>query len=208
MRIVVSGLFVIFSLIFSSPAVMALEYPWQVRMDKEGISVYTRRVEVSPILEYKANVIVDEPLGKIIRFFEDNSKIPQWYYQCVQAELIQKESKEKSIFYFVLHLPWPVTERDCVFSRIKSLNSENGAVSYIISALPQKFPEQKGKIRVLSINSIWRFTPLKDGRTEIYFQQHSNPGGSIPSFLVNKLSVEIPYNSLKDLRKMLKDAKN
>lgn len=59
MRIVVSGLFVIFSLIFSSPAVMALEYPWQVRMDKEGISVYTRRVEVSPILEYKANVIVD-----------------------------------------------------------------------------------------------------------------------------------------------------
>jgi hypothetical protein len=187
---------------------MAAEYPWQLRMNKDEIRVYTRKVEASSILEYKANVIVDEPLAKMIRFFEDVKKMPQWYYQCVQAELVQAEDKEKKIYYFVLHLPWPVTERDCVFSQIKSFNPDNGAVSYIISALPERLPGQKGKIRVLSLNSIWRFTPLKDGRTEVYFQQHSNPGGSIPSFLVNKLSVEIPFYSLKNLRKMAKELKD
>jgi hypothetical protein len=187
---------------------MAAQYPWQLKMHKDGISVYTRKVEASPILEYKADLIVDQPLAKVISFFEDEKKMPQWYYQCVQAELVQKESAEKKIFYFVLHLPWPVTERDSVFSQSKLINPNDGTVNYIISALPERLPKQKGKIRVLSINSIWSFTPLKDGRTKVYFQQHSNPGGSIPSFLVNKLSVEIPFNSLKNLRKMLKEIKD
>lgn len=208
MRIIVFGFFILAGSFFYPQEAMAVEYPWQLRMNKEEIAVYTRKVEASPILEYRANVIVDEPLAKVIRFFEDVKEMPQWYYQCVQAELVQREDLDKKIFYFVLRLPWPVTERDCVFSQIKSINPDNGAVSYIISALPERLPKQKGKIRVLSLNSIWRFTPLKNGRTEIYFQQHSNPGGSIPSFLVNKLSVEIPFYSLKNLRKMIKELKD
>ena len=134
--------------------------------------------------------------------------MPQWYYQCVQAEPIQSESAEKYIIYSVLHLPWPVAERDCVFSWVKLLDPVSREVSYTLSAVSGKFPEQKGKIRVLYLNTIWRFTPLKDGRIEVYFQQHSNPGGSIPSFLVNKLSVEIPFYSLKNLRKMIIEIKD
>jgi hypothetical protein len=206
-RIILLGFFILLSPFLHPQAAIPAEYPWQLRLNKEEILVYTRRVEASPILEFKANIIVDEPLDKVVRFFEDEKNMTQWYYQCVRAELVQKESVGKKIFYFVLHLPWPVTERDCVFSQIKSINPDNGVVSYIISVLPERLLEQKGKIRVLSLNSIWRFVPLKDGRTEVYFQQHSNPGGSIPSFLINKLSVEIPFYSLKNLSKMVKDIK-
>ena len=208
MRFIVLAFFLQLSLFFSLSEISAAEYPWKLRINKEDIAVYTRKVEASPILEYKANMSVQAPLDKVIRFFEDVKKMPQWYYQCVQAELLPGDGTEKQIIYFVLRLPWPVTDRDCVFSWVKSLDSVSGEVGYTLNAVSGKLPEQKGKIRVVYLKSSWRFTPLKDGRTEVYFQQHSNPGGSIPTFLVNKLSVEIPFYTFKNLRKMLKETKN
>ena len=206
MKFTVFGFFIFVSLFLSFQEVSAAEYPWQLRLNKEEITVYTRKVEASPILEYKANMIVQAKLPELMRFFEDAKKMPQWYYQCVQAEPLQ--SAGENIVYFVLHLPWPVTERDCVYSWVKFLDPVSKEVSYTLSAVSGKFPEQKGKIRVLYLNSLWRFTPLKDGRIEVYFQQHSNPGGSIPSFLVNKLSVEIPFYTLRNLRKMISQIKD
>lgn len=208
MRFIICGFFMLASLFFSLEEIFAAEYPWKLRINKEEIVVYTRKVEASPILEYKASMIVEVPLAKLIRLFEDVKKMPQWYYQCVQAEFLPSEVAKKQIIYFVLHLPWPVSERDCVFSWFKSSDSVSKEVSYTLSAVSGKFPEQKGKIRVTYLNSIWRFTPLKDGRTEVYFQQHSNPGGIIPSFLVNKLSVEIPFYTLRNLRRMVKEIKD
>ena len=184
----------------------AAEYPWQLKKTTEGISVYTRKVEGSAILEFKATMTVDAPLAKIIPLFEDVKGLTSWYYQCTHVELIKDEGPQDKILYIVLHFPWPVTERDSVFRRSKSTDERNSSISYSIQALPEFFPVQKGKIRVLMIDSLWRFTPLPHGKTEIYFRQHSNPGGSIPAFLVNVMAVDTPFHSLKTLRQLIMKA--
>ena len=181
----------------------AEEYPWQKRISEDGVSVYTHKVEGSPILEFKADVTVNVPINQAISLFENEEKMPEWYYQCVLAELIRQETSEQKIFYFVLHLPWPVTERDSVFRRVRSTNAISGVITYTLSALPEQLPRKKGKIRVPYIKTVWSFTPLIDGKTKIYFQQHSDPGGSIPGFLANALVVDIPFNSLKNFRALL-----
>jgi hypothetical protein len=187
-------------LVFFCAVAYAAEHPWQLKKEKEGISVSTRKVDGSPVLEYKANTIASAPLAKVISVFEDDAKIPLWYYQCVHAEVVGGKLPDQKIYYVVMHLPWPVTERDSIFQGIRSIDPASGVVTYTQSALPTYLPERKGKIRVLYLKSVWRFTSLADGSTEIYFQQHSNPGGSVPGFLVNSLSVEIPFYSLKNLR--------
>ena len=197
------GIFLLFVLVMFPDVSRASELPWQLRINEDGITVNTRRVEASPILEYQGSVTVDAPLARVVSFYEDEKLMPSWYYQCVRSELVERENAESQIFYFVVHLPWPVSERDSVFRRIKSVDQTTGEVTYSLSALPEKLPIQKGKIRVLYLRSSWRFTPLKDGRTEIHFQQHSNPGGSLPAMLVNKLVVDIPYNTLRNLRKKI-----
>ena len=193
----------IFSVLVLTDPLYAAEYPWQLKKTAEGISVYTRKVEGSPILEFKAVMTVDAPLAKIIPLFEDAKGLTSWYYQCTYSELVKDEGPQDKILYIVLHLPWPVAERDSVFRRSKSTNEKDPSISYSIRALPELLPVKKGKIRVLMINSLWRFTPLADGKTEIYFQQHSNPGGSIPAFIVNQLAVNTPLNSLKSLRQLI-----
>jgi hypothetical protein len=143
----------------------------------------------------------------VVRFYEDEKKLPQWYYQCVRADLVESEGPNQQIFYFVVHLPWPVTERDSVFRRTKSVDPASGTVTYSATALPKRLPDEKGKIRVQALDSAWHFTPLEGGRTEVRFEQHSDPGGMIPALLVNKLVIQIPFNSLKNMRKMILDTK-
>ena len=193
-------------LAFTAP-LYAIEYPWQLKTTAEGISVYTRKVEGSPILEFKSAMIVDAPVAKIIPVFEDEKRLTSWYYQCIHSELVKDEGPQNKILYIVLHLPWPVTQRDCVFRRSKSTNEKNSSISYSIQALPELLPVKKGKIRVLMINGLWRLTSLPDGKTEIYFQQHVNPGGSIPAFLVNQMAVDTPFHSLKTLRQLIMEAR-
>ncbi|MDO8674788.1 MAG: START domain-containing protein [Candidatus Omnitrophota bacterium] len=193
-----------FLFIFSS-GLYAGENPWKLRINDQGVSVYTRKVDGSPILEFKGDMIVDAPLAKIVALFEDEKGLPVWYYQCTQARLLKDEGPQDKVLYIVLDLPWPVAHRDSIFRRSKSSDT-NGAVSYSIKALPDELPLKKGMVRVQAINSVWRFTPLADGQTEIYFQQHSDPGGSIPALLVNRLVKDIPFNSFKNFRQFIKDS--
>jgi hypothetical protein len=184
-------------------ALHAAEYPWKLQLQKDGISVYTRKVEDSPILEYKADVIVDAPLAKVIALFEEVTNRTEWYYRCVRSELLEDAGSGQTILYFVMDLPGPVARRDCVYRAIKSVDSQTGSVRYALDALPERLAKQKGMIRVPYLKSEWRFTPIADGRTEIYFQQHSSAGGSIPAFLANSLAVDIPFYSLKNFRVLL-----
>jgi len=199
------SLLIFFIFLFVSP-LYAAENPWALKMTAEGISVYTRKVEGSAIFEFKAAMTVDAPLAKIIPLFEDVKGLTDWYYQCTHSELFKDEGPNDKILYIVLHLQWPVAERDSVFRRIKSIDKKNSSISYNIQALPELLPVKKGKVRVLMINSVWRFTSLPNGKTEVYFQQHSNPGGSIPAFLINEMAVDAPFNSLKAFRQLIMES--
>jgi hypothetical protein len=199
----VAGVLAVAGICCFANGLFAAEYPWKLRVKSDGITVYTRKVEGSPILAFKADMIVDASLDKVVRFFEDEEKIPQWFHQCTRAELLESNGPDQKVLYFVVHLPWPVTERDSVFRRDRSVDRSTGVVTYIATALPERLPVAKGKIRVQALNSTWKFTPLEGNRTEVYFDQHSDPGGFIPPFIVNKLVVDMPVNSFRNMRKMI-----
>ena len=181
----------------------AAEYPWELKKNEDGIRVSVRKVEGSSILEYQGTVVVNAAPEAVIRLFEEDRRIPEWFHQCSEARLIRANTPEDKILYFVISMPWPVTDRDLVFRRVRSQDPATGAVEYRSSSLSGVYPEQGGKVRMPYLKGFWRFTPLADGRTEIYYQQHSEVGGHIPDWLVNRLAVNIPFNSLFHFRQQL-----
>ena len=201
------ALLLLFLFTFSN-LINAEQSPWQLRANKDGIPVYTRKVAGSPILEYKANVILNAPIDKAISLFEDEKQIPRWYFQCVHSELVENDGPKQKVIYLILHLPWPVAARDFVFKRTRSEDSSSGNITYSLTALPDRLPQVKGMIRVQSIESYWTFKSLPEGQTQIFFQQHTDPAGNIPASIVNQLAVLTPYNSLKSFRRLItgKDA--
>ena len=196
------GLFLMTSLTFKSAGTGV----WTLKRNQEGVSVYTRKISGSAILEFKGNVVVDAPLTRVITLFEDGKKGPLWFYHGSRATVIEEPDALTKVYYFIAKLPWPISARDTVFERIKSIDRGSGEIKYTLISLPDRLPRKKGVVRVIHLKSSWRFIPLPDGRTEIYFRQHSSPEGFIPPFIVNLLVVDVPFYSLKNFRSLLERA--
>ncbi|MBF0122572.1 MAG: START domain-containing protein [Candidatus Omnitrophica bacterium] len=202
-----SSFFVVFLMFLgfsgSFDAVAATDHPWRQRINEDGITVDTRKVDRSSLLEFKASIRMDVSIEKVVSVLEDPKKMPLWYHQCVYAQVVDEEGPLQKICYLVLHLPWPVSERDSVFRLVKEEDSKSGILTYTLNAVTDYLPRKRGKIRVPYLKAFWRLTPLSDGTTEVFVQQHSDPGGWVPPSLVNKLVVDVPFMSLKNLRDLV-----
>jgi len=130
MSILPRALIICVCAVFSFIAIAgAVEYPWQLRVKKDNISVSTRKVDGAAILEFKSDTTVSAPIDQAIALFEDEKRIPEWYYQCTNMKIVQDKGPSEKVFYLVLHLPWPVSERDVAFRRLKSVDSSTGSVN-------------------------------------------------------------------------------
>jgi len=205
-RSLILGVLALLGFSFLSEA-LADEFPWQERLDKENIKVSVRKQWDSPILEFKAGTIISKDINKVTAFFEDEKKLSEWYYQSVTMDFLEDEGPLSKIYYFVVHLSWPLAKRDSVIRRVKEIDPHTGVITYEITLLPDKMLKQRGKIRVTHLNMLWRFTPLSNGQTEVYFQQHGSPGGSIPIFIINAVILDIPFYSLQNLRRLVEEEK-
>lgn len=203
MKILRIFLFSVFIMLGISQMVSAAEYPWELKKDEDGIQAFVRKVEGSSILEYKGVVTVDASLEDAVSFFEDDTRTTEWFHNCTEFRVLKAESPDQKILYSVIEMPWPVSDRDVVFRRIRTKDAVTGVVRYENSALPEDYPEQKGKVRMPYLKGSWSFVPHPGGGTEITYQEHSEVGGHIPDWLVNKLAVNIPFNSLAHFRELL-----
>jgi hypothetical protein len=190
----------VLSAVFSSSSLYASDNPWKLRIDKEGIKVFTRHVEHSVNLEFRASVTIDADLERVIRVFEDISLTKRWFYQCISAEIVEDEGPRDKVLRLELHLPWPVSERDSIFRMTKSGDVASGEISYALVSLPDRLPPRPGMVRVPYLRALWGFKGLPEGRTEVMFTQHSDPGGFVPAFISNALINDIPFNNLKNFR--------
>ena len=67
-----------------------------------------------------------------------------------------------------------------------------------------KAPKDTGRVRMPFIRVKWMMKPLKKyqgKKTYIHFQVHADPGGLLPSWVVNMVSKKIPFKSIDNLRK-------
>ncbi|MFT6099874.1 MAG: hypothetical protein ACJAYF_002424 [Arenicella sp.] len=52
-------------------------------------------------------------------------------------------------------------------------------------------------------SSEWHFTPQSNGMVLVENYAHVDPTGNVPAWLTNLLIVDSPYQSLKNMRKLL-----
>ena len=73
-------------------------------------------------------------------------------------------------------------------------------VTITIEGKPKYIPEIPGIVRVKYLKGIWQFTPKKNNTVAILYQVHCEPGGNLPSWLVNSVVVDQPYETLCNLK--------
>ncbi|MBI4971243.1 MAG: START domain-containing protein [Candidatus Omnitrophica bacterium] len=176
---------------------------WHLKKDEDGIKIFSRKVEGSPVSEFQGVVSVKAPLDRVIELYEDAARVHEWMYHCKEFREIQKEGSSEKFFYFHQKLQWPVSDRDVVTSRVRDSDPKTGAISYRITVSPGIYPIQENIVRIALFKSFWQFTPQEGGAIEVRYQILLDPAGSVPKWLVNQNGIDFPFYSLKRFKELL-----
>lgn len=187
------------------PVWQALASDWELAKDdkKRGIQIFLREVPGSDLKEFRGEVTVSARIQSLVALVEDTSYTPEWLHQCKAMELIEAYSPRRKLLYMVSDAPWPVTDRDSVLLSELS-QDDTGQVVIDMTAVPEKFPANEDYIRIPKMHGTWTFTPEADGQVRVVYQVHAEPGGALPSWLINSVVVDNPYYSLRNMVKAVK----
>lgn len=177
---------------------------WRLARDDKGIRIFSRKIAGSDFEAFKAITVLDAPLSNVMAVMADPKSCVEWVHGCVHSEGLDRQSFNNRSAYSVNDLPWPAQDRDYVLhirthTETGASESEPPTVVMALSAVPGQRRESSGKVRVEHSDTLYRFYDNGDGRTHMTWIQHTEPNGALPSWLVNSLAIDIPFNSMRSL---------
>ena len=190
-----------------SHSLLAQDWKLELEDDKRNIRVYTREVSDSPLREFRGVMRVQTSLTSLVALIEDRHAAADWIHQCRALDIIEQNSADEILFYMVTAAPWPVKDRDSVVLSKLTQHADTFNIRIDMQVRNGVFPPNDDMVRITNMNGYWQFQPLPDGWTEVTYQVHADPGGGIPSWLINSLVVDTPYHTLRNMQKKVKEAR-
>lgn len=174
---------------------------WQLKKSEAGIKVYTRDVAYSDLDAFKGICTLDASLEEIVSVLKDPDSFCDWMPRCAESK-IEKVQAQDIYYYFESEAPFPLDNRDCYYHYRFERRSDN-KLRIAIEGLPKYGPQQEDKVRLPMVKGYWLLEEISPGKTKIIYELQAHPGGSIPAWLANAGSVDLPFNTLYNLREQL-----
>ena len=170
---------------------------WQIAKDKDGIKVYVSEVANSDYYAFKAIMSVNTIESKIVEILKDANKYSDWFAFTASAKLMSQTENEQMVF-IETDYPWPFAN-ECmnykmVFEKMQG-NKLKVSIIGMNSAVKCDFALKKAGGYIL-------LEPEND-KIKITYYFHSEPSQRIRSWLINPRIHEMPFQTLKELRKKL-----
>jgi hypothetical protein len=197
-------LFLISTLLLSATSFCFSQNNWQKQKEDEGIIIYTQEIPNSNFKAFKGEGEIDASLTNIVAVFLDMKSFIDWSPGAIEAKTLQKVAPNERINYIVTDAPWPVTDRDGVYQFSITQNPTDQSVLVQVTAKEGHYPIQKKRIRITQSTGYWKLIPISKNKTKVIYENHADPAGSLPAWLVNSSTVSLPFNTIKNLRKQAK----
>lgn len=179
------------------------EAEWELKRDRDGISVYTRPVEGSSYRAVQAAMTVATTPSAAVGLIFDTDACPQWADLCKESRVFEEVSDKEMYVYTLNDIPWPVSDRDATTHVEWHHDEDDGTVTMTATVVGDKLPETPRTVRLSEGTTSWEFRPVSDGQLEIISRAHIEPGGAIPGWLSNRLLVDSPFTTMEGMRDML-----
>jgi hypothetical protein len=188
---------ILFFIAFGEPA------NWKLVKKSGTVEVYTASIEGQNIKNIKASVEVDVPISIVAAVIMDVDHYTEWGYQCKESKSVKRPVKNEVIFYYLSYTPWPVKNRDLVshvvFSKVS--NKEVWVNSHNVEGYINPKPDM---IRIPRSQASWHLREIAPGRTKAEYRLALDPGGIVPSWLINLFITDGPYKTLSSLINQVK----
>ena len=147
------------------------------------------------------------PIAVVEAVIRDISSMPEYMFLCKEAELINtadmKSAGDVIYFHTLTDMPFPVSNRDAVTKALWSVDKSTGAIYCHAEGIKTTYKQKKDVVRMpLSIIDC-TLIPRGADKTEVIYQVLGDPGGKLPSFLVNMLTNDYGIKTIAGLRQMV-----
>ncbi|XP_004457688.1 phosphatidylcholine transfer protein isoform X2 [Dasypus novemcinctus] len=153
---------------------------WQLLVETSGISVYRLLNQRTGLYEYKVFGVLEDCMPALLAdVYMDLGYRKQWDEYV--KELREKECNGETVVYWKVKYPFPFSDRDYVFLRQRRELNVGGRTIHVILAQNTSVPQFP--------------------RNPVFMYYFDNPGGQIPSWLINWAAKNGVPNFLKNLVK-------
>jgi hypothetical protein len=196
------GLQLLIALI-SLPLLCFAQEKWQLIKNEDGIRVYTRRLDNEKFKEVRAEFELNGTEDQLIAILQNISHQKEWSYGTKKTYLISKKNKDTLIYYSEVKLPWPLSNRDLVIELSFKKDTANKVLYIQAKSIPGILPDKPNLVRVPFSLASWDVKTMPNRLLKIQYTFSTNPGGDLPSWLVNFAASVGPYNSFQKLKKII-----
>lgn len=173
---------------------------WKLKVEKEGITIYTRTLPDSRFNAVKVECTLPATLSQFVAVILDVNSGDQWEYSTKSSVLLKQVSPSELYYYSEVSVPWPVSNRDFI-AHLKAVQDPNTRVVTIYGpTVPDYIPEKKDIVRVLRSEGKWIISPVAGNYVKVEYTLRVDPGGNVPPWLINMFATKGPYESFKKLK--------
>ncbi|WP_165313314.1 START domain-containing protein [Vibrio ziniensis] len=197
------------SLLFAQSLVWAQsensELPWKLAKSENGIRIHTREHQ-GGLVEIRAQMFTPTTYQAFLVLLEDSDNLPNWLDKVSSSKVLKQLSTNENIVYTQFSAPWPARDRDMV--TYSKYEIDNGTFKLEIKDAADQYPEQTGYVRIKAVQADWTLEKLTNGLTHIDYTAYADPGGYLPDWLTNQLSVSSAFNTFEALKTQLPNYQN
>ncbi|RAK68306.1 START domain-containing protein [Hymenobacter edaphi] len=182
------------------PAQAAALESWRLETNKNGIQVYSRHSPDSRFKEIRVHCEMPGTLAQLVALYTDVDNYTQVISNTKRARLLRRVSETELYYYLESQMPRPVANRDVVMHlQFQYAPAERQLIIHTNSVGGMVAP-QADIVRVPSWTGQWTVRQITDSRLQIAYTFRVDPGGELPTWLINMIAPVAPYNSFMKLR--------
>ncbi len=172
---------------------------WKLAKNEDGITVYVGAVANSDYFAFKALMSVKTSKTEIIKILKDVNKYSEWFAFTASTKLISQSTNEQ-FFFMETDYPWPYSN-ECMNYKMIFEQLQDNKLKISITGMSKNvncdytLKKASGFI-LLEPDS-------KSDYIKITYYFHSEPSQSIPTWLINPMIHEMPFQTFKALAKKL-----
>jgi hypothetical protein len=200
----ISGFLISF---FAATVVWAVEGAWEKIGESDGIQGFCRNTPRCSIKEMKGIGIVNASVPVVEAVIRDVSAQLDYLYACKEACEVNtedmKSSSDVGYMYNVIAMTFPVKDRDGVYRSGWTVDKATGTVYCHATGVKTSYKQSTNMVRIPLAEINWVLTPKGPDRTEVTYQVLIDPGGSLPSFMVNRFTKDSGIKTIAGVRKLI-----
>jgi hypothetical protein len=177
---------------------------WEKMGSEDGIEVYRRETEGSPVVAFRGEGLVDAPLARVASVILDDHRATEWVDSLADSRIVHMYGDREFMQYSHFTMPPLIKDRDFLIrGRVEADLPARTLTMTIKSAADPTVPEGQ-YVRGELIFGQWIMREMDGGRrTFVAAEMQADPKGALPKWLVNLFQKSWPHNTIDRLRKQV-----